>query len=110
MVIEKTARELAGTSCLELGVAADRKLTHLRLFCRLKTDPGVQLLLLTFRAGEHRVISMEMMGKIRRMYFRDKLSLHQIAKRTGLSRNTIRKWIRPPETKQPVYQRRAAFN
>ncbi|SFU20278.1 hypothetical protein SAMN05216264_1258 [Pseudomonas marincola] len=23
------------------------------------------------------------------MYFRDKLSLHQIAKRTGLSRNTI---------------------
>ncbi len=35
---------------------------------------------------------MEMMGKIRRMYFRDKLSLHQIAKRTWLSRNTIRKW------------------
>ncbi|WP_411736480.1 sigma factor-like helix-turn-helix DNA-binding protein [Pseudomonas monteilii] len=34
---------------------------------------------------------MEMMGKIRRMYFRDKLSLHEIAKRTGLSRNTIRK-------------------
>jgi len=27
---------------------------------------------------------MEMMGKIRRMYFRDKLSLHEIAKRTGL--------------------------
>ncbi|UQW77189.1 hypothetical protein [Pseudomonas avellanae] len=27
---------------------------------------------------------MEMLGKIRRMYFRDKLSLHQIAKRTGL--------------------------
>ncbi|WP_200893106.1 helix-turn-helix domain-containing protein, partial [Pseudomonas syringae] len=50
------------------------------------------------------------MGKIRRMYFRDKLSLHQIAKRTGLSRNTIRKWLRAPETKQPVYQRQAAFN
>ncbi|RMT25091.1 ISPsy20, transposase IstB, transcriptional regulator [Pseudomonas amygdali pv. mori] len=40
---------------------------------------------------------MEMMGKIRRMYFRDKLSLHQIAKRTGLSRNTIRKWVRAPK-------------
>jgi len=25
---------------------------------------------------------MEMMGKIRRMYFRDKLSLHEITKRT----------------------------
>ncbi|MCK2113916.1 IS21 family transposase, partial [Pseudomonas juntendi] len=53
---------------------------------------------------------MEMMGKIRRMYFRDKLSLHEIAKRTGLSRNTIRKWVRASESKQPVYQRRAVFN
>jgi len=37
------------------------------------------------------------MGKIRWMYFRGKLSLHQIAKRTGLSRNTIRKWGGAPE-------------
>jgi hypothetical protein len=58
--------------------------------------------MLTFRAGEHRVISMEMLGKIRRMYFRDKLSLHQIAKRTGLSRNTIRKLVRAPK---PLSQR-----
>ena len=56
------------------------------------------------------MISMEMMGKIRRMYFRDQLSLHEIAKRTGLSRNTIRKWIRAPEATQPMYQRRAVFN
>lgn len=53
---------------------------------------------------------MEMMGKIRRVYFRDELSLHEITKRTGLARNTIRKWIRAPEAKQPLYQRRAAFN
>jgi transposase len=53
---------------------------------------------------------MEMLGKIRRMYFRDKLSLHQIAKRTGLSRNTIRKWGRAPEATQPAYQRCATFN
>lgn len=56
------------------------------------------------------MISMEMMGKIRRMYFRDQLSLHEITKRTGLSRNTIRKWIRAPEATQPVYQRCAVFN
>ncbi|KPB35614.1 ISPsy20, transposase IstB, transcriptional regulator [Pseudomonas savastanoi pv. phaseolicola] len=56
------------------------------------------------------MISMEMLGKIRRMYFRDKLSLHQIAKRTGLSRNTIRKWVRAPEANQPAYQRCASFN
>ena len=47
------------------------------------------------------MITMEMIGKIRRMYVRDKLSLHEIAKRTGLSRNTIRKWVRPPETVMP---------
>lgn len=60
----------------------------------IKTDPGIQLLLLTFRAREHKVISMEMMGEIRRMHFRDKLSLHRIAKHTGLSRNIIRKRVR----------------
>ena len=57
------------------------------MFCRLKTDPGVQLLLLTFRAGEHRVISMEMLGKIRRMYYRDMLSLHQICLLCAVHRN-----------------------
>lgn len=56
------------------------------------------------------MISMGKMGEIRRMCFRDKLSLHQMGKRTGLSRNTIRKWIRAPETKQSVYQRQAPFN
>ena len=52
---------------------------------------------------------MEMLGKIRRMYFRDKLSLHEITKRTGLSRNTIRKWVRvPKESAPPTYQRGSA--
>jgi transposase len=37
---------------------------------------------------------MEMLGKVRRMHVRDKLSLHEISKRTGLSRNTVRKWLR----------------
>lgn len=42
------------------------------------------------------MITMEILGKIRRMYLRDKLSLHEITKRTGLSRNTIRTWLRKP--------------
>ena len=33
------------------------------------------------------MITMEMLGKIRRMYLRDGLSLHEIAERTGFSRN-----------------------
>lgn len=50
---------------------------------------------------------MEMFGKIRRMYLRDKLSLHEITKRTGLSRNTIRKWLRnSKEATPPKYRRR----
>jgi transposase len=32
------------------------------------------------------------------MHMRDKLSLHEISKRTGLSRNTVRKWLRKPTT------------
>jgi transposase len=49
---------------------------------------------------------MEMIGKIRRMFFRDKMSLHEIAKRTSLSRNTIRKWLRNTgEVAQPTYRR-----
>jgi len=53
------------------------------------------------------VITMEMFGKIRRMYLRDKLSLHEITKRTGLSRNTIRRWLRTPEeAAAPTYRRR----
>lgn len=49
---------------------------------------------------------MEMIGKIRRMYFRDKMSLHEITKRTSLSRNTIRKWLRrTDEVAPPAYQR-----
>ena len=49
---------------------------------------------------------MEMFGKIRRMYLRDKLSLHEITKRTGLSRNTIRKWLRTDEKAAPPKYRR----
>ena len=55
------------------------------------------------------MITMEMLGKVRRMYWRDKLSLREITKRTGLSRNTIREWLRRPEevqTAQPTYMRR----
>src|SRR5450830_462449 len=52
------------------------------------------------------MITMEMLGKVRRLYLRDKLSLHEIAKRTGLSRNTIKKWLRTAEeVTAPTYRR-----
>jgi len=50
---------------------------------------------------------MEMLGKIRRMYWRDRLSLHEITRRTGLSRNTIKKWIKAGAvSNRPQYRRR----
>lgn len=51
---------------------------------------------------------MAMLAKIRRMYFRDKLSLREIARQTGLSRNTIRHWLRDEGAVEPRYPKRAA--
>jgi hypothetical protein len=36
---------------------------------------------------------MEMLGKVRKTYYRDGLSRSEIARRTELSRNTIKKWL-----------------
>ena len=52
------------------------------------------------------MITMEMLGKVRRPYSRDKKSLHETAKSTGLSRNTIRKWERDTgDVAKPTYRR-----
>lgn len=57
------------------------------------------------------MITMEMLGKIRRMHLRDKVSLHEIAKRTGLSRNTVRSWLREPgDVQEPLYSRAPVFS
>ena len=44
---------------------------------------------------------MGMLAKIRRMHIRDGIPLREIARQTGLSRNTIRTWLRQPEMTQP---------
>jgi DNA-binding transcriptional regulator LsrR (DeoR family) len=58
-------------------------------------------------AGDKKVITMEMLGRVRRMHLRDKLSLHEITKRTGLSRNTIRRSLRDAEDVAPPAYARA---
>jgi len=47
---------------------------------------------------------MAMIGKIRRMYFREKKSVREISRLTSLSRNTIDKWLKAP-VEEPKYRR-----
>ena len=57
------------------------------------------------------MITMEMLGKIRRMQMRDKMSERLIAKRTGLSRNAVHKWLQTPEELEvPKYVRAKGFS
>ena len=49
---------------------------------------------------------MAMLAKIRRMHLRDGLSLREIVRRTGLSRNTVRRWLRQWVVTEPKYPKR----
>ena len=51
------------------------------------------------------MITMDVIGKVRRMKLRDKLSNSEIAKLTGLARNTVKKWLKAPGDEIPRYQR-----
>ncbi|AYH41791.1 IS21 family transposase [Azoarcus sp. DN11] len=53
------------------------------------------------------MITMNMLGKIRRLHFRDGLSIKEICRRTGLARNTVRQWLRAGEGAEPKYRRTA---
>ena len=47
---------------------------------------------------------MDMIARIRRLHVRDKLSEREIARMTGLSRNTVSKWLRAPVAEAPKYR------
>ena len=51
------------------------------------------------------MMTVILFSKIRRMYFRDKLSINEIARRTSLSRNTVKKWLRMHGETDPKYKR-----
>jgi transposase len=48
---------------------------------------------------------MVIYAKIRRMFFREHLSISEIQRRTSLSRNTIKKWLKEPDEAATKYQR-----
>jgi transposase len=47
-----------------------------------------------------------MYAKVRRLFFREKLSINEIVRRTSLSRNTVKKWLRATEVTELQYRRR----
>ena len=48
---------------------------------------------------------MVMYAKMRRMSYREHLSINEIQRRTSLSRNTIKKWLRAPTNSVIKYRR-----
>jgi len=50
---------------------------------------------------------MNLPGKVRRLYYRDRLTLSEVERRTGLTRKTVRKWLNTPEGVEPKYRRRS---
>jgi transposase len=50
------------------------------------------------------VITMAIYAKIRRMFFREHLSISEIQWHTSLSRNTIKKWLKEPDEAATKYQ------
>ena len=51
---------------------------------------------------------MVMYAKIRRMYFRENLPISEIARRTRLSRSTVKKWLHAPDGVDIHYRRKSA--
>jgi len=54
------------------------------------------------------MITMKDLGIVRRLYYRDKLSLSEIDRHTGLTRKTVRRWLNAAEGTEPKYRRRPA--
>lgn len=52
------------------------------------------------------MITVKDLGRIRRWYHRDGLTLSEIARKSGYARNTVKRWLREAEGVEPEYRRR----
>jgi transposase len=53
------------------------------------------------------MITMKDLGRVRRLYYRDGESLSEIARKTGYSRNTVKRWLKTAEGVDPSYLRQS---
>jgi transposase len=54
------------------------------------------------------MITMHVLGKIRRLRYREALSISEISRRTGLSRNTVKRWLKAKRGTEPRYRRKVS--
>jgi transposase len=54
------------------------------------------------------MITMKDLGRIRRWYYRDGMSIAAIVKKSGYARNTVKSWLKAAEGTEPTYRRRPA--
>lgn len=55
-------------------------------------------------------MSVGMLAKIRRMHFRDGMSIREVSRRSGLSRNTVRRWLLEVDVVEPKYPVRKSWS
>ena len=53
---------------------------------------------------------MAMLSKVCGLYHRDGKTISEISRLTGLSRNTLKRWLRAPAAAAPAYRRRVRTN
>jgi len=49
---------------------------------------------------------MNVLGKIRRLRFREGLSIIEISRRLGVARNTVKRWLNAARGTEPKYRRK----
>jgi len=54
------------------------------------------------------MITMKDLGRIRRWYYRDGLTIAEIVRKSGYARNTVKNWLKAAEGTEPTYRRRPA--
>lgn len=48
---------------------------------------------------------MKQLGKVRWLYYREGLTISEIARRSLMSRNTVKRWLRSQDGEEPKYER-----